>query len=95
MEWTPEFLVSTLAGAMLGLAALGKYLQAKGKPEVMGPALPPVASRDQSERMAVALESIAVSIAGLRQSVDVIADKRQSDIQHTLHEIAKKMAERP
>lgn len=94
MEITPEFMLSTLAGAMLGLAAIGKYLQAKNKPEVASPHLPAVLDRDHADRIARALEAIAVSAAGMAHSVEVIADKRQSDMQKTLQDIAEKMATR-
>lgn len=91
-QLTPEFLVTLLTGAVFGLAAIGQYFRTKNQ-------MPSQAiSRDaqfhdarHADETLRCLERIATAVEKIAASADTIADKRQSDIQDTLHKIAEHM----
>tara|TARA_R110002020_G_scaffold467027_4_gene690231 strand:+ start:39948 stop:40238 length:291 start_codon:yes stop_codon:yes gene_type:complete len=89
---TPEFLYTILTGAVFGLAVLGQYFRTKRQ------APSQVITKDvqfhdarHADQTLKCLERIATAVEKLAASADTIADKRQSDMQETLHKIADAM----
>ena len=89
---TPEFLLTVLTGAIFGLAAIGQYIRTKRQTPSQA------ITRDaqfhdarHAEQTLKCLERIATAVEKIAASADTIADKRQSDIQDTLHKIAEHM----
>lgn len=92
---TPEFLMTVLTGALFGLAAIGQYFRTKRQaPDVMNKA-EQFHDRHHAEQTLKVLERIAVAAEKMATSVDTIADKRQSDMQETLHQIAQQIKKSP
>jgi len=89
---TPEFLLTVLTGAIFGLAALGQYFRTKNQPSVQAmEKAGQYHDRLHAEQTLRALERVAVAVEKIAASADTIADRRQSDIQDTLHKIADHM----
>jgi hypothetical protein len=84
MELTPEILTAAIAGIGILFTAWFKYFSTKSTPPAMDVAPVSVVDRDHAERTVRALERIAAA-------VETATDKRQSDMQHTLEEIAKNL----
>lgn len=90
-EITPEFLMTVLTGALFGLAAIGQYFRTRRQaPDVISKGAQFHDAR-HAEQTLLCLERIAVAVEKIAASADTIADKRQSDMQETLHQIAQQM----
>jgi hypothetical protein len=83
MELTPEILTAAVAGIGILFTAWLKYMNTKSAPS-SDVAPVSVVDKEHAERTVRALERIA-------EAVERATDKRQSDMQETLEEIAKTM----
>ncbi|WP_152599428.1 hypothetical protein [Hoeflea sp. BAL378] len=89
---TPEFLMTVLTGALFGLAAIGQYVRTKRQaPDHAITKDVQFHDARHAEQTLRCLERIAVAVEKIAASADTIADKRQTDIQETLHKIAEHM----
>lgn len=83
MELTPELITAVVAGIGISVMAWLKYVNTKSSAAIdVAPVS--VVDRDHAERTVKALERIA-------NAVETATDKRQSEMQHTLEEIAKNL----
>ena len=89
---TPEFFFTILTGAIFGLAAIGQYVRTKRQipPQAIAKSAEYHDARHAEETLK-RLERIAVAVEKIASSADTIADKRQTDMQETLHRIAEQM----
>lgn len=89
---SPEFLMTVLTGAIFGLAAIGQYIRTKRQAPSQA-ITKDVQFHDarHAEQTLRCLERIATAVEKIAASADTIADKRQSDMQETLHKIAEAM----
>lgn len=85
VEMTPDLLVTAGAGLAVVLGAVWRYVTVRGQGS--GSSIAPLPTNQQVERITIALERLTLA-------VETISDKRQTDMQQTLHEIADKLTSR-
>ncbi|GAB5506702.1 MAG: hypothetical protein Rhirs2KO_18650 [Rhizobiaceae bacterium] len=93
MELTAELIAQGVVGLLTVLGAVGVYLRTRQKPPPSEGAVVSgigvgLIEREQAERLIRVLERIAVS-------VETMADRRQNDMQETLHDIAEQLKKQP
>ena len=91
MDLTPELLGTAAVGIIVILGAIGNYLRTRQQPTHVNPIATGIGGgfldREQMERL-------VVNTARIAAAVETIADRRQTDMQETLHEIAEQMKKR-